>query len=158
LQPGSNAWDLIYWSSLTKSFNIRPSLNVSSRLIYRSTGTNNSYFGDSTYKFGNELQFFLGFSDQFSLLKTLIDPSLTFKYRNAQKDKTGDFDLDSTGGNWVFIIPSFSINITPTIAFSTRVELPIYAKVGGTQLTPTNRLTTGLLVSLFKKTRLPVIN
>jgi len=121
LQPGSNAWDLIYWSSLTKSFNIRPSLNFSSRIIYRSTGTNNSYFRDSSYKFGNELQFFLGFSDQFLLLKKLIDPSLTFKYRNAQKDKTGDFELDSTGGDWIFIIPSFSINISKAIVFSTKL-------------------------------------
>lgn len=158
LQPGSNAWDIVYWSSIAKNFNFRPSLNFSSRLIYRSTGTNDSYFGDSTYKFGNEFQFFLGVSDQFLLFKTLIDPSLTFKYRNAQKDKTGDFDLDSTGGDWIFIIPNVSINISPTIAFSTRLELPIYARVDGTQLTPTYRLTTGILVSVFDKTTLPVIN
>ncbi len=158
LQPGSNAWDLIYWSSINKSFNFRPSLNFSSRLIYRSTGSNNSYFEDSTYKFGNEFQFFLGFSDQFLLFKTLIDSSLIFKYRNAEKDKTGDFNLDSTGGDWIFIIPNVSININSSIAFSTRVELPIYARVDGTQLTPTYRLTTGILVSLFEKSTLPIIN
>ena len=65
LQPGSNAWDMIYWSSYSKSFNFRLSFNLSSRIIYRSTGVNNSYFGDSFYKFGNEIQAFLSISDQF---------------------------------------------------------------------------------------------
>jgi len=52
LQPGSNAWDVIYWSSISKSFNFRPSFSVSSRFIYRSTGTNKSYFGDRPINLG----------------------------------------------------------------------------------------------------------
>ena len=151
LQPGSNTWDIIYWSSFSKRFNFRPSFNLSSRIIYRSTGTNDSYLGNSIYKFGNEFQAFLNFSDQFVFLKTLIYPSLSFKYRNAKQDQIGGFNLNNTGGDWVFIIPNFTINLTPTIAFSTKAELPIYSKVDGTQLTPTYRITTGILITLAKK-------
>ena len=158
LQPGSNAWDVIYWSSIAKSFDFRPSFNVSSRFVYRSTGTNNSYFGDSTYKFGNEFQAFLGFSDQFKIFKTTSKPSLFFKYRNANKDKIGGFDLNNTGGNWVFVIPNFSLNISPNLVFSVKAELPLYSNVDGTQLTPTYRFTTGVLFKINPKTKENILN
>ena len=151
LQPGSNAWDIIYWSLISKKFNFRPSFNVSTRFIYRSTGTNDSYFGSTTYKFGNEFQVFLGFSDQFLLFKALSAPSISFKYRNAIQDKIGGSNLDNTGGNWIFIIPNFSIHITSNLLFSIKAELPIYSNVDGTQLTPTYRLTSGILFKIKPK-------
>ncbi|MDO5979382.1 hypothetical protein [Flavivirga spongiicola] len=158
LQPGSNAWDIIYWSSFSKNFNFRPSLTFSSRAIYRSTGTNDSYFGNSSYKFGNEFQGFISFSDQFALFKTLSTPSLSFKYRNARQDKIDGFNLDNTGGNWVSIIPNFSINLTPNIVFSTKAELPIYNNVDGTQLTPTYRITSGFLLKINPKKNVLQLN
>lgn len=154
LQPGSNAWDLIYFLSALKNLNIRPSFTISSRLIYRSTGTNASYLGNSSYKFGNEFQGFLIFSDQFTTLKTIINPSISFKYRDAERDKTDGFRINNTGGNWLFIIPNFSININSNLAFSTKVELPIYSNVDGTQLTPTYRLTSGVLLKIKPKPKL----
>ncbi len=151
LQPGSNAWDIIYWLSTGKRFNFRPSLNVSTRFVYRSTGTNNEYLGNSSYKFGNEIQAFLSFSDQFTFVKTLLSPSISFKYRNSVKDQIEGRELDNTGGNWIFIIPNFDVNITPKITFSARAELPIYSNVDGTQLTPTYRLTSGFLFKITPK-------
>ena len=158
LQPGSNAWDVIYWSSISKSFNFRPSFSVSSRFIYRSTGTNKSYFGDSTYKFGNEIQAFVGFSDQFLMFKTTISPSISFKYRNAIQDKIGGFNLENTGGNWFSVIPNFSINIKPNIVFSTKAEIPIYSNVDGTQLTPSYRLSSGILITIAPKKEILILN
>jgi len=156
LQPGSNAWDIIYWSLFSKTFNFRPTFNAFTRFIYRQTGTNNSYFGDSTYKFGNEFQYFIGLSDQFFALNTKIFPGFSFKYRNAQQDKIGGFDLENTGGNWVSIIPSFGINLTPNLIYSAKAEIPIYSNVVGTQLTPTYRITTGILLKITPKIK--VIN
>ncbi len=158
LQPGSNAWDAIYFISTSKNLNFRPTLTISSRLIYRATGVNVSYLGNSSYEFGNEFQGFLSFSDQFLLFKSIINPSLSFKYRNAQQDKVDDFNLDNTGGNWIFIIPNFSINITPNLAFSTRAELPIHSYVDGTQLTPTYRITSGFLLKIKPKPKLLNLN
>ncbi|TBN03902.1 hypothetical protein EYD45_07720 [Hyunsoonleella flava] len=154
LQPGSNAWDAIYFISASKNPSFRPTLTIATRLIYRGTGTNPSYFGDQTYKFGNELQAFLTFTDQFLAFKTLISPSISFKYRDADLDQIDGFDLDNTGGNWVFLIPNFSINIAPNLMFLTRAELPIYSNVDGTQLTPTYRLMSGLLLKLKPKEKL----
>ncbi len=158
LQPGSNAWDIIYWASYSKNFNFRPSFTISSRLIYRNTGTNNSYFGDSTYKFGNEFQSFLSFSDQLVFFKTLASPSISFKFRKAQADKTEGFELTNTGGNWLSIIPSISFEITPQLVFSTKAELPVYSNVDGTQLTPTYRITSGILIKLPVKSAIINLN
>lgn len=158
LQPGSNAWDLLFLSSFSTTLKSRPTLTFSSKVIYRSTGTNNSYFGDSTYKFGNEFQGFISFSDQFLIFKTLSKPSISFKYRDANQDKIGGFNLDNTGGNWVSFIPSFSIDITTNIAFSAKSEIPIYNNVDGTQLTPTYRITSGILFKITPKQKVLTLN
>ena len=159
LQPGSNAWDAIFLSSFSTAIKFRPSLLLTLKAIYRATGTNNSYLDNTTYKFGNEFQGFISLSDQFILFKTLLSPSLSFKYRDAQLDQIGGFNLDNTGGNWVSVIPNFSIDITPKITFSTKAELPLYNNVDGTQLTPTYRITTGLLFKIkSKKATLPKLN
>lgn len=152
LQPGSNAWDAVFLGSFSSNFNARPSLSVTLRATYRSTGVNNSYLENTTYKFGNEFQGFLSFADQYVFFKTLINPSISLKYRDATRDQIEGFDLDNTGGNWVSVIPNFSINVTPNIAFSTKAELPLYNNVDGTQLTPTFRITTGFLFKIKPKT------
>ncbi len=154
LQPGSNAWDIVYFLSLSKQTEFRPSLRISGRVIYRNTGTNDSYLENSSYKFGNEIQAFLIVADQFTLLKTLASPSISLKYRDAALDKIDGFDLDNTGGNWLFVIPDFSINVKPNLVFSTRAELPIYSNVDGTQLTPTYRITTGFLLKIKPRPKL----
>ena len=158
LQPGSNTWDLIYWTSYSKNFDFRPSFTISTRFIYRSTGTNNSYFGDSTYKFGNEFQSFLSFSDQFVLFKTLATPGISFKYRKAQTDKTAGFELTNTGGNWISIVPNISFELGPNLIFSSKAELPIYSNVDGTQLTPTFRITSGILIKIPVKSAIINLN
>lgn len=154
LQPGSNAWDIIYFSFLNKSFGFNPSLSFYSRLFYRNTGTNNSYQDDLSYRFGNEFQLFLGATYQLLFFKTLANPGLSFKYRKASKDKIENFELDNTGGEWIFVIPDFSININSNISFISKAELPIFSKVEGTQLTPTYRVTFGFLLRIAPKQNL----
>lgn len=151
LQPGSNTWDIIYLVSLKKSFDLRPSFNVSGRIFYRVTGINNSYYGNTTYEFGNEFLSFLSISDLFVAFKTLVSPSLSLKYRKAVKDELDGIQLDNTGGRFVSLIPNLAINITPNITFSTKAELPIMSNVKGTQLTPTYRITTGLVFRIEPK-------
>ncbi|MDT7832493.1 hypothetical protein RQM59_08885 [Flavobacteriaceae bacterium S356] len=158
LQPGSNALDIIYITSFSKRFSFRQSMNFSTRLTYRSTGTNNEYLGSSKYKFGNEFQAFLSVSDQFLLFKQIVVPSISFKFRDVKRDMIDGNEITSTGGNWVFLIPDFSINLTPQILFTTRLEVPLYANVRGTQLTPTYRISTGVSIQLSKKRGLQINN
>ncbi len=152
LQPGSGAWDLLFLSSFAKNFSFRPALTFSGKIIYRSTGENANYLeGLQVYEIGNEIQTFFGLSDEFLAFGTLINPSLSFKYRFAERDVIDGFELDSTGGKWLSIIPNLTIQLSSEISFSSKIELPIHSNVNGTQLTPTFRFTGGLLINLNLK-------
>ncbi|MBT8293014.1 MAG: hypothetical protein HKP39_00590 [Eudoraea sp.] len=152
LQPGSGAWDILGWLSLSKAFDFRPSATFSGNFIYRSTGVNNSYLnGTSTYEFGNVFQANVGYTDQFLLFNTVFNPGLIFKYRNASIDKINSINLPNTGGEWVFVRPELSVNIITNFLVTLRLELPIYSYVVGTQLTPTTRFTAGVYFKLNNK-------
>lgn len=152
LQPGSGAWDVLGWFSASKGLNSRPSASLSLAATYRFTGVNNSYLNNTaTYEFGNEIQTNLGYTDQFFMLKTLFNPGLVFKYRKAFEDKIDDIGIPNTGGEWVFIRPELGVQLSPQINMMSRVELPLYSNVVGTQLTPTVRFTIGATIRI--KTR-----
>ncbi len=152
LQPGSGAWDALGWLSVSKGLSFRPSATVSGSFTYRLTGKNTSYLNNSSvYQFGNVLQTNVGYTDQFLLFNTIFNPGLIFKYRNASNDKIDGSKLPNTGGEWVFVRPELSVLLTPSIAISSRLELPIYSYVDGTQLTPTLRFTAGISFTQKKK-------
>ena len=154
LQPGSGAWDGLGWLSFSKTGVIRPSGTVSGSLTYRFTGTNSSYLNNtSSYEFSDVVQLGLGYTDQVLLFNTVINPGLIFKYRKSSNDKIDDSEIPNTGGEWLFVRPEISVQITPNLSFVTKVELPLYSYVEGTQLTPTSRITTGLLFKIDKKIR-----
>lgn len=158
LQPGSGAWDVLGWMSISKKLNFRPTATVSGSLTYRMTGANDSYLNNSSrYEFGNVIQTNVGYTDQFLLFNTIFNPGLVFKYRKASFDKIDSSQLPNTGGEWVFIRPELSVQLTPNMVFSSRMEVPIYSYVDGTQLTPTLRFTAGISFMLKKK-KLNILN
>ena len=158
LQPGSGAWDFLGWSSFSKSLDFRPSATLSASFTYRFTGKNKSYLNNSSiYEFGNVLQANVGYSDQFLMFNTIFNPGLIVKYRKALDDKIDKSKVPNTGGDWVFVRPELSAKITPSISLSSRLELPIYSHVVGTQLTPTLRFTIGISY-VFKKNAINIIN
>ncbi|CAH8281960.1 hypothetical protein EV196_11249 [Mariniflexile fucanivorans] len=152
LQPGSGAWDGLGWLSVSKGLDFRPSATVSATATYRYTGVNSSYLNNAaTYEFGNEIQTNLGYTDQFFMFNTLFNSGLIFKYRKAFEDKIDNTGIPNTGGEWVFIRPELSVQIAPQMNMVSRVELPLYSNVVGTQLTPTVRFTIGIMVKLKPK-------
>ena len=158
LQPGSGAWDGLGWLSVSKQMNFRPSATVSATATYRFTGVNDSYLNNAaTYEFGNEIQTNLGYTDQFILLNTLFNPGLIFKYRKAFEDKIDNVGIPNTGGEWVFIRPELGVKLSSQMNMVSRVELPLYSNVVGTQLTPTVRFTIGISIK-FKTKKVNILN
>jgi hypothetical protein len=152
LQPGSGAWDFILFASISKNFDFRPTTTFSGRIIGRLTGQNTDYLdGASVYEYGDEFQAFVGISDQFLIFNTITDPGITFKYRKAKKDIIDSQALNNTGGDWLFIVPSIGVQLTPGMLLQAKVELPIIGNVDGTQLTPTYRIMGGFLFNLSPK-------
>ena len=158
LQPGSGAWDALAWLSVSKRLDFRPAATVSGSFTYRATGANNSYLNNSAiYEFGNVLQTNIGYSDQFILFNSIFNPGLILKYRKALSDQIDISEVPNTGGEWFFIRPELSAQITPSISLNSRIEIPVYSYVDGTQLTPTLRFTAGMTFKLKKK-KLNLIN
>ncbi|MGB5668088.1 MAG: hypothetical protein WBM53_14705 [Maribacter sp.] len=151
LQPGSGAWDLLGWLAVSKGFDFRPAATLSGSITYRLTGRNKAYLTTSTYEFGNVIQANVGYTDQFLLFNTIFNPGLIFKFRKSFFDKIDDSGIPNTGGYWVFVRPELAAQLTPNIMINTRIELPVYSYVDGTQLTPTLRFTVGISFKLNNK-------
>ena len=154
LQPGSNALDAIFLTSVSKQFNFRKSLTFSSRLTYRKTGVNDEYQNVNKYKFGNEIQFFVSAADQFLVFNQILNSSLTFKYRSVLNDEINNKGISNTGGKWFFLSPSISLKLKENLSISSSLELPMYSRVEGIQLTPTYRFNVGVSITLFKPDRI----
>ncbi len=148
LQPGTGAWDLIFWLNGGQEFSFRQSMSVNGTISYRATGSNKTYLGDQTYTFGDEFQITAGIADRILIGNQIFDPSISFKYRKVKSDNRDDFDLPSTGGEWVFIRPALIFQATPSVSVQGNIELPLYAKLNGTQVTTTYRINLSVIVSL----------
>ncbi|MFY0654404.1 MAG: hypothetical protein JXQ96_20375 [Cyclobacteriaceae bacterium] len=157
LQPGSGAWDVIYWVGGNQSLKLRPSMSIVGSAIYRATGKNDSYFGNQTYQFGNETQVNIGIADQVELAGLILNPSLTFNYRHVDPDKNkadniSDLsDVPSTGGEWLFVRPAIAYYVNTDTYFQANVQIPVYAALVQTQVTPTYRINLGLSFTIKTK-------
>ena len=155
LQPGSGAWDQVIYLNYTDQLAFRPTLTFSATGIHRFTGTNNNYFDNgitsSTYSFGDETQLIVALADRFILGSLIFDPSLKFRYRRAARDLFNDVAFPGSGGDFVFINPGLSYAINPKLSYQFNIELPVFASVTDTQLSPTARFNTGVVVVVGRR-------
>lgn len=152
LQPGSGAWDLVVWGSFIMPTGIRPSMSLSLTGIYRLTGKNDDFIdGLLPYEYGNEFQALLSISDRVAIKTVVVDPSLSFRFRTITQDKGLGSERPNTGGDWIFIRPGLSINISSRMAANFSFELPIFADIEGTQVVPTYRFNAGIFYVLPSK-------
>ena len=136
------------------NFTFRPTFNIASTFIYSVKGKNNNYLNDQTYQFGNEFQGLIAFNDNFLVGKKILNTTIFLRYRKALGDRFNDLDMPNTGGEWIFIAPSLGYNISQNIAVNTTFEVPLFANVVGTQLSPTYRINAGIFIKFNKKNEL----
>ena len=163
LQPGSGAWDGIFWAQFTHNLAFRPSMSMAATSTYSWKGTNPDYLPifdpvlgtqrAQRYGFGNELQIILSLSDRLLLGNALIDPSLTIRYRKALQDEQNEIKLPNTGGEWIFITPGLSYWLLPAFSINANFEVPIYSFIEGTQVAPSYRMNLGVYYRLDLKTK-----
>lgn len=151
LQPGSGSWDGVFYNYFSYQPAFRRSIGLNATAIYRSTGVNDNFRLGQSYKFGNELQLILRIGDQLIISETLISPSIGFRYRTVKGDSADNNFIPNTGGEWIFLNPTLGVNLSKKLSINFSVELPLFADVSGTQLTPTYRLNTGLYYLLSSK-------
>lgn len=153
LQPGTGAWDKLLWAQALILFSARPGMSLSSTSVFSIKGINQLYLGSQQYRFGNEWQWLLSWSDRHRLGTKNIDLALVWRYRSVQADLLNEQTLPSTGGKWLFVQPGLSYWLQPDLSLSAYAEWPAYAQVQGTQTAPSYRFNTGILyrVSLKKQ-------
>ena len=134
LQPGSGAWDIVFFSSLIYANDRRPTRSVFFNTIYTRTGENpNSREGAQTYQFGRELQVMAGVGDQILMASQLWNVGFGARYRNALRDRIDGFSNSGTGGNFLFSRANLAW-VFPQGEISVLAEMPIYTRVNETQL------------------------
>lgn len=143
LQPGSGALDGILFLAYQDYSKTRPSFGYFGNAILRYTGVNESYFGDRSYEFGNELQVALGVSDRFVLLGRILDPSLRIQYRKRGKDFFEGQEFPGSGGDFLLINPGVSLPLSTKLSWQANATVPFYSHVKDTQLSPTFQLNVG---------------
>lgn len=141
LQPGSGAWDVIFWTQLSHNLNARPSATVNVTSAYSYKGKTK---GQETYQFGTEWQVSTGIADRWLLGRTLIDPGLSLRYRIAGPDKFNGGDLPATSGQWLFLHQIITLWLQSDLSFSFSTTLPVLAYVEDTQFSPTYRTNVGV--------------
>jgi hypothetical protein len=148
LQPGTGALDWLGRLAIEHHPSFHPSMNIFLSAIYSLKGTDAAYLGSQAYRFGNDWQLFFGAGDQWTFGNTNVSPSIGFRYRRADQDLIDGIDLRNTGGQWVFLRPHLGINVLKNVQLLSTLELPIYSRVDGTQLSPTYIFNLGILANL----------
>ncbi|MEM6765255.1 MAG: hypothetical protein AAF655_10025 [Bacteroidota bacterium] len=149
LQPGTGAWDALFWTNFNQFDILRPTTLFTAIASFRATSTalRNNEIQD--YKFGNEFQIQAGISDRFLLgNKYSIDPSILFRFRTVEKDLIDGVAFESTGGTYFFWVPSISLNFSPTLSVRAFGNIPLYREVGGGQVTTSYKLGFSVYYSL----------
>jgi len=143
LQPGSGAWDQIIYARYNTQIPSTPSLSLGWIGIHRFRGSNDSYLGNSQYKFGNETQLIVSASNLMAIKGFVLEPSLKVQLRKTSRDQFNNADFPGSGGLFVFINPGISMNFSQTFNYFINTSLPIYSEVYDAQLAPTVRINTG---------------
>ncbi len=154
LQPGSGAWDFLLYGLYNRNFGFRPSMGLTSSIVYSFKGKNPDYFNGQSYHFGNELLAQISVTDKVNLGTEVFDVSITFRYRNQDVDKFNESILPNTGGRFLFLTPGASWFIAPSLAINLSGDIPLFTYVEGTQLAPAYRINIGVFLSISKKSNL----
>lgn len=144
LQPGSGSWDYLMGLNYSINHLLKPNLNLVILGTYRISTSADRFDGQQQYKFGNELQSFAGFQDQYLIKNFLVHPSLLIRYRYADIDQVDGFDVSGTGGHWVHLVPGIGFEISPELRVGLSGEIPIYRNLNEIQLTTTTIITLAL--------------
>lgn len=150
LQPGSGSWDGIFGTSY-REFHLLNShgLTLNATAGFRLTTPAQRFEGDFEYRFGNEAMIGIGIQKNLLLNSVGISPSINLSYRHTSQDKVDGAEVAGTGGGWINLIPSLSIEPSNNWAINVSGELPVYRNLNGTQLTTTYRLNLGIVVKIF---------
>lgn len=150
MQPGTGAWDGVFWSYLSKTFAPHTTLNLFWTNSIRLTGEADRFSNtNDSYRFGNEIVSTLGAGN-----KLFGNFSYVFQvqYRQVGKNERNGKELPNTGGKWVDIVPAISYQFTNKVSVRVSGQIPVYRDLIGTQSTTTYSLSGSLFYNFNGRT------
>ncbi len=150
MQPGTGAWDGIFWGSATSVMNRSLGLNVFASATYRVTSANNSFFGDGLggYRFGNELLTTAGAGIR---LSSRLNTTAGLRYRSTRIDQTLDNPADNSGGKWINFSPGVNLKLNDVISVRSSGQIPLWRELQGTQYTTSYSVSFSIFYTLKPK-------
>jgi hypothetical protein len=144
MQPGTGAWDGVFWSHASVALIPFTSANLSLTTSYRLTGTNERFSQNDNYQFGNELVSTLSVSNG---ITERIGYRLGLRYRSTTSDELNNVSQPNTGGKWVFIYPELSFALSDRFSIGAGGQLPLWQYLKGTQPTTTFTASASLFIN-----------
>lgn len=148
LQPGTGAWDLIFWGYLFQGFQPKTNANLFSTFSYRISDDN--YRG---FRYGNEFSLTVGSS---YVTTTPFDISLLLRYRNIGSYEINGNSESNTGGQWLYLLPGLNVKVSNALSFRVSGQIPIYRDLNGLQLTTSYTSSISLFYTIMKKPKLQI--
>jgi hypothetical protein len=144
MQPGTGAWDGVFWSQVSAALTPFTSANLSLTTSYRLTGSNERFNQNDNYQFGNELISTLSVTDGIS---ERLGYRLGLRYRSTTSDELNNVSQPNTGGKWVFLHPELFFSFSDRFTFGAGGQLPLWQYLNGTQPTTTFTASASLFIN-----------
>jgi len=150
MQPGTGAWDGVFWSYLSKTFAPHTTLNLFWTNSFRLTGEADRFSNtNDSYRFGNEIVSTLGAGNK---LAGNLSYVFQVQYRQVGKNERNGSELPNTGGKWIDLVPALSYQLTDKVSMRVSGQLPVYRDLVGTQSTTTYSLSGSIFYNFDGKT------
>lgn len=150
MQPGTGAFDGVFWSYFSKTFAPHTTLNLFWTNSLRLTGEADRFSNtNDSYRFGNEFVSTLGAGNK---LFGDLSYVLQAQYREVGENERNGEDLPNTGGKWVDLVPALSYGLTDKVSLRISGQIPIYRNLEGTQSTTTYSLSGSIFYNFDGKT------
>lgn len=150
MQPGTGAFDGIFWSYFSKTFAPHTTLNFFWTNSLRLTGEADRFSNtNDSYRFGNEFISTLGVGN-----KLIGDVSyvVQVQYREVGENERNGEDLPNTGGRWIDVAPTLSYALTDKVSLRVLGQIPIFRNLEGTQSTTSYSLSGSIFYNFDGKT------
>lgn len=125
MQPGTGSWDFIFWGKISYRNLLLRNSDIFLFGSFRKNGENSR-----KYSFGAESILSSGI-----LFHPFKKFSLSFegRYISKESDQRFNGNIPNTGGVWINLIPGIIYKFSDFIGFKTRIEIPVYRNLNGTE-------------------------
>lgn len=150
LQPGRGNVGVMAEVSFQRLVNVPTFSGRGTARFFASSYYRLNRSGKEAYRFGSEWLVHMGGHYPLFRKVELLGQMVSRRAGRDEPGETGEL-TDATGGSWVYLSPGLQVDLISGLSLYSYIQLPLYQKVNGVQLTADRNLLFGLSyrLSLF---------